>query len=230
MSRDAEEHCRGRGAPVKRWRALILDFDGVVLESNALKTQAFEAVFARFPEHRAEMMAYHHAHVSESRYDKFRYLATARLGRQTDDPIVDELAAAFSRDMRQRLETCPWVPGAQAFIQHAARRLPVYVASMTPQRELDDVIAGRGLARLFTAVYGCPPWTKARAIVQVLDTLSATPDELLFIGDSAGDQRVARATGIAFMARDSGLPFDHPLPATYPDLRAIAAAIGDPLS
>lgn len=206
------------------WRALILDFDGVVLESNALKTHAFEAVFARFPEHWAEMMAYHHAHVSESRYDKFRYLATARLGRQPDDPVVEELATAFSRDMRQRLETCAWVPGAQAFIRHAASRLPVYVASMTPQPELDDVIALRGLGGIFTAVFGCPPWTKERAIARVLGTVT-TPDEVLFIGDSAGDQRAARDAGVAFVARDSGLPFDHPLPTTYPDLTAIAAAI-----
>jgi phosphoglycolate phosphatase-like HAD superfamily hydrolase len=214
---------------VKRWRALILDFDGVVLESNDLKTRAFEAVFARFPEHHTAMMAYHHAHVSDSRYDKFRYLATERLGRPADDPIVDELAAALSSEMRQLITHCPWVPGAQDLIQRAARKVPVYVASMTPQHELDAVVASRGLNGMFAGVYGCPPWTKARAIGQVLDLVRARPDEVLFVGDSAGDQRVARATGVDFMARNSGLAFDHPEPKIYPDLTAITAVIADRL-
>jgi beta-phosphoglucomutase-like phosphatase (HAD superfamily) len=40
---------------------VILDFDGVVLESNAVKTEAFRDVFARFPEHAEAMMDFHRA-------------------------------------------------------------------------------------------------------------------------------------------------------------------------
>ena len=59
-------------------QVLILDFDGVVIESNAVKTHAFEKVFARFPEYAEVMMAFHHAHVSVSRFAKFDYLAAQR--------------------------------------------------------------------------------------------------------------------------------------------------------
>ena len=44
-------------------KILILDFDGVVIESNAVKTDAFDHVFGRFPDHAAAMMAYHHSNV-----------------------------------------------------------------------------------------------------------------------------------------------------------------------
>jgi phosphoglycolate phosphatase-like HAD superfamily hydrolase len=213
---------------VKQWQALILDFDGVVIESNALKTEAFQAVFARFPEHVSEMMAYHHAHVSASRYDKFRYLVTEKLRRAPDDALVEQLASAFSRETLRRLENCPWVPGAEAFLERVRGRLPVYLASMTPQQDLDVLLERRGLAGVFTAVYGCPPWTKERAIHDIVGGNGA-PTDVLFIGDSAGDQRAAERTGVAFIARDSGQPFDDPPPVRYPDLNGIAAAVADRL-
>jgi phosphoglycolate phosphatase-like HAD superfamily hydrolase len=213
---------------VSRLRALILDFDGVLLESNPLKTESFAAVFARFPEHADGMMAFHHANVSATRYDKFMHLVTTRLSRSADDPLVDELASAFSREMLARLDRCAWVPGAPAFLERVRGRLPVYLASATPQAELGEILSRRGLTGAFTAVYGCPPWTKDRALVDVLARTGGAAG-VAFIGDSAGDQCAAARAGVEFVARDSGLPFDHPQPRAFTDLTAIAAALDDRL-
>jgi len=213
---------------VSKIRALILDFDGVIVESNALKTEAFEAVFSRFPEHAAAMLAYHHAHVSESRYAKFEHLAE-RLGKPRDDVLMAELAKEFSREMRARFEACAAVPGAVELLDRVRDRLPVFVASVTPQRELEDILSLRGLAHRFTRVYGCPPWTKATAIQEIVEGLGGGVAGVLFIGDSAGDQRAARQTGVEFVGRDSGLPFDEPVPPSYADLDALTAAIASRL-
>ena len=213
---------------MSRLRALILDFDGVLLESNALKTRAFASVFARFPEHCGDMMAFHHAHVSTSRYDKFRHLVTTRLGRPPDDPLVDDLARSFSEAMRVQLVDCAWVPGAEAFLRRVSGQLPIYLASMTPQEELEDIVRQRGIAGAFTAVYGCPPWSKARALGDIVRRSGGTAG-LLFIGDSAGDQRAALETGVEFLARDSGLPFDEPRPRAFADLDAMTGALADRL-
>jgi phosphoglycolate phosphatase-like HAD superfamily hydrolase len=213
---------------VSRLRALILDFDGVLIESNTLKTESFAAVFARFPEHADSMMAFHHANVSATRDDKFRHLVTAKLNRPADDPLVEELASAFSRQMLARLERCAWVTGAHAFLDRVRGRLPVYLASATPQAELDHILSRRGLAGAFTGVYGCPPWTKDRAVADILEKTGGAAG-VTFIGDSAGDQRAAARAGVEFVARDSGLPFDDPQPRSFTDLTAIAAALHDRL-
>lgn len=204
--------------------AIILDFDGVILESNALKTEAFASVFARFSEHADAMMAYHHAHVSDTRFAKFRYLVHERLGRPDGDPLVNELADAFARETRRLLATCPFVPGAESFLAMAHARVPLYLASVTPQEELEALLDARTLRQYFARVYGCPPWTKASAIGDILSLLGG-PRNVLFIGDSAGDQRAAALNGVEFMARDSGLPFDAPLPLSFPDMTAMAHAI-----
>lgn len=217
-----------RFSPVRLLRAVILDFDGVIIESNDLKTTAFEALFARFPEHAADMVAYHHAHVSESRFKKFTHLVAKRLGRAANDPLIAELADTFSAEMVRLIDHCPVVPGAPEFLSTVSSRVPIYLASMTPQDELRGILERRGLAPLFAAVYGCPPWPKPRAIREVL-SLIGTTDGVIFVGDSAGDQRAALANGVEFLARDSGLPFDTPAPRTHPDMHAVLAAIADRL-
>jgi phosphoglycolate phosphatase len=205
-------------------RAVVLDFDGVIIESNALKTEAFAAVFGRFPEHAAHMMAYHDAHVSDSRFTKFEYLVTERLGRPADDPMVGELAAQFSAALRRRILECPAVPGAAAFIGAVSARLPVFLASVTPQDELEAIVSARGWTGSFASIYGCPPWTKVSAVTDIVARLGG-PAGVLFVGDSAGDQRAARDTGVEFLARDSGLPFDEPPPDAVSDMTAALARV-----
>jgi phosphoglycolate phosphatase-like HAD superfamily hydrolase len=213
---------------MRRLRAIISDFDGVILESNDVKTRAFAAVFAGFPEHADAMMAYHHAHVSDSRFAKFRHFVTACLGRPAADPLVDQLATAFSAEMLRQIDSCPLVPGALAFLARAHAAVPVFLASVTPQDELDAILKRRGLAGYFTRVYGCPPWSKVAAVRDIVGSFGR-PEGVLFIGDSAGDQRAALEVGVEFIARDSGLPFDTPRPLAFPDLLQLGDAIADRL-
>jgi len=214
---------------VRKLRVLVLDFDGVVLESNAVKTDAFCDVFARFPEHCEQMMAYHRAHVSVSRFAKFDHLLQ-RLGRSGDAALRAELAAEFSRRTLERMATVSFVPGAEAFLREIAPCLPVYLASVTPAEDLDVILDQRGLRGWFRGVYGCPPWTKPDAVRDVLRREACSPQDAVLLGDSAGDQRAAAETGVEFIARDSGLPFDAPAPSVcFSDLNAVAAHLRDRL-
>jgi beta-phosphoglucomutase len=206
-------------------RVLVLDFDGVVLDSNDVKTEAFRKVFARFPEHCDAMMTYHHAHVSLSRFAKIDHLLE-RLGRPGDSVLKAELAESFSRHTLEQLVTVPFVRGAEAFLRDITPRLPVYLASVTPADDLEHILKQRSLRAWFRDVYGCPPWTKPDALRDVLRRESCAPEEALLVGDSAGDQRAAAETGMGFIARDSGLPFDDPPPyQIFPDLSAIASSL-----
>lgn len=210
-----------RETPAGQLRLLVLDFDGVVLQSNDAKTEAFRDVFARFPDHLDAMMAFHHANVSASRFVKFDYLRR-QLGRPSDEVLSDELAADFSRRTLDRLATVPFVPGAEAFLEEFARRLPLYLASVTPAADLEVTLARRGLRGFFRDVYGCPPWTKPEAVRDVLRREGCPGAAVALIGDSPGDRRAAEETGVEFLALDSGIAFDPPQHRTHPDLGAIA--------
>jgi phosphoglycolate phosphatase-like HAD superfamily hydrolase len=101
-------------------------------------------------------------------------------------------------------------------------RLPIYLASVTPANELNHILEKRGLLHWFEGVYGCPPWTKANAVRDILSRNSILPCNCLLIGDSAGDQQAALKTGVQFIARDSGLKFDEHPQLIFLDLNEIA--------
>jgi phosphoglycolate phosphatase len=209
---------------VSALRVLILDFDGVVIESNAVKTEAFHHVFARFPEHAEAMMAFHHAHVSLSRFAKFEHLL-ALMRRVDDNVLMEDIAADFSRRVLERMMSVPLVTGAEDFLRKVTPVFPVYLASVTPAEELNLILAQRELAHWFRDIYGCPPWTKPDAIRDVLVREKVNPGEVLLVGDSNGDQRAAQMTGVGFLALDSGLSFDLPAPLIFADLNEIGQYI-----
>jgi len=205
-------------------RVLVFDFDGVVIESNDAKTAGFVEVFSAFPAHLDTMMAYHQAHVSASRFEKFDHLLRL-LGRDGDGALREELARQFSAAVRDRLVQVPLVPGALEALREFSDRMPVYLASVTPADDLDATLASRQLRHLFRDVYGCPPWTKTSALRDILDREGCDPAAAVLIGDSQGDYRAAMETGVSFVARDSGLPLGDYAGPRYPDLHAIGDAL-----
>jgi phosphoglycolate phosphatase-like HAD superfamily hydrolase len=211
-------------------RTLILDFDGVILESNSIKDEAFREIFAGYPEHFDAMVQYHERHLSAPRRAKFEHLVRVRLGRPDDEPLVESLTAEFSRRVRERLRTCHAVPGAMEFLEEFAGRVPTFLVSVTPEPELLATLGDRNLRRHFTAVYGCPPWTKATAIADLLRGRDGGASGAVLVGDSPSDMRAAQEAGVAFVGRDSGTPFPAPAPALHPDLRAIAAVLRERLA
>ena len=200
---------------------IILDFDGVVIESNDIKTHAFEKVFSKFPQYKDVMMQFHYENISISRVEKFDYLATL-IGRGSDLKLKAEITDNFSQYVLEDILTVPMVKGAERFLEMVKGQLPLYLASVTPAKELNFILEKRGLMHWFDGVYGCPPWTKANAIRDILARNAIFPKNSLLIGDSLGDQRAALETGIQFIARDSGLKFDEIPPLLFSDLNEIA--------
>jgi phosphoglycolate phosphatase-like HAD superfamily hydrolase len=202
-------------------RAVILDFDGVVIESNDAKTEAFRDVFAAFPEHLDAMMDFHARNISTTRFVKFDHLLD-RLGRPNDTALRDTLAAEFSRCSRDRIAVVPLVAGAESFLMEFSPLVPLYLASVTPQEDLDATLDRRHLGRWFRVAYGCPPWTKPTAINDILGHEGCAPSDIVLIGDSLGDQRAAAETGIEFVGRDSGIGLNQGEARIFPDMFAVA--------
>ena len=80
---------------MRKIRAVILDFDGVLAESNAEKDAAFEALFARYPEHASAMREYHRANHAAPRMQKFQHYVDEVFGTRGKGASAEDLARQF---------------------------------------------------------------------------------------------------------------------------------------
>jgi phosphoglycolate phosphatase len=206
-------------------RAIVLDFDGVLLESEPVKAGVFDEVFAEYPAHAAAMTAYNRAHAALPRRTKFEHCVFTIMERPGDLDAVDVLARRFSERVVAQVIACAPVPGAEAFLDEFSGRVPLFVSSVTPEPELNTIIRARGWERHFRCVFGDPPTRKPDAIRAILAREQLDPGDVVFVGDSEGDYLAAGATGVGFIGRDSGGALSRAGVETYPDMTAIAAVL-----
>ena len=208
-------------------RAIVFDFDGVILQSVDIKTRAFEALFAsESPEAVALILDHHRANGGISRYEKFRHAYREILHRPLSAEQEKALGERFNALVEAAVSSCPWVPGAREFLEARHARLPLFVASGTPQDELRRIVGRRGLSGFFRAVYGTP--AKKDAILRaVAAELNCPPEDLLMVGDAAGDCDAARSVGAAFLGvvPPGALNPFAPGVAVLPDLTGLAALL-----
>ena len=55
-------------------KLILLDFDGVIIESVGIKDEAFEKLYQNYPKHLTQIMEYHLSHNATIRFIKFRYI------------------------------------------------------------------------------------------------------------------------------------------------------------
>jgi HAD superfamily hydrolase (TIGR01549 family) len=210
---------------VRRTRAVVFDFDGVILESVDVKTRAFVALFDRWPEHAESIRRLHLDNAGVSRYEKFARIHRDILGVPLDDAERDRLGREFGRLIREEMLSCEFVIGARELLEQFAPSYALFVASATPEEEMREIVSERGLDGFFTDVYGSPA-SKAEIMRLILTEHELAPNEVVFVGDALSDYEGARAVDVPFVARvppgEASIFPDDGVLATVSDLRELA--------
>jgi phosphoglycolate phosphatase-like HAD superfamily hydrolase len=198
-----------RSAPRVRLRAVVFDFDGVILESAEIKTDAFCELFAHLgPTQVAQVREHHLANLGISRFVKFDWIYQNVL----EQPLAEierlELGDRFSAIALRKVLECPFVPGAEEALAALAGRVPMFVASGTPQGELDRVVDARELRGFFAEVWGSPR-EKANILADIASRHGLGLREILFVGDGTSDARAAAEAGTHFLARSTPPMAEH---------------------
>ncbi|MEO1525492.1 MAG: HAD family hydrolase [Planctomycetota bacterium] len=191
-------------------QAIIFDFDGVILESHTVKTNAFfELIRREFnEEHAWAMHDYHCNHLGISRFQKFEWFYRERLGKSITPGESRRLGKAFSDLVFEQVLAAPAVPGAVESLERLqSLGLKLFVASGTPQEELEQIVECRMLSSFFTEVWGTPS-LKPDIIRDLMKRYEMEASQILFVGDGASDWKAARATHVPFLARTTEGTFD----------------------
>lgn len=182
------------------YKAIIFDFDGVLVESANIKTLAFAELYKGYGNDIVNaVVRYHEQHAGVSRYKKFEYFQTKLLNKPYSQRDEEQLSKQFSEIVENAVIQADEVPGALSFLEQQRNKL-LYIASATPEAELLRIAKKRGIASYFKNIHGSPN-SKKDIIAKVLSDNNLKPSEVLMIGDAAADHEAARFNQVAFAAR-----------------------------
>ncbi len=180
---------------------LVLDCDGVILESIDIKIQAMRAIAAPYGKEASDRLAlYHHMHEGVSRYIKFAWFFEEVLGKKASDADLEEWNERFIELANHALKNCELVPGIEDVLKTWQGKMPIYVCSGAPQADLPQILEGRGVAHYFTGIYGSPP-AKTDLLASIVNKAKADPAEVLMVGDAPIDLLAAEEVGTQFYGR-----------------------------
>ena len=180
------------------YQTLVFDCDGVVLNSNKIKTQAFyEATKHLGHESAQALVDYHVQNGGISRYVKFEYFINEILKQALDQTILNDLLNRFSQAVKQGLMTCEVAEGLDQ-LKAKTPDANWLIVSGGDQTELKQVFTERGLDHYFEGgIFGSPD-TKDTILAREIANGTITRPAL-FLGDSKYDYQAAETAGLDFI-------------------------------
>lgn len=179
---------------------IILDFDGVILESVNVKTKAFGELFSFKPEHIEAIVNFHVQNGGMSRFEKIQYIYKNILKEPLKNKQYELLCNSFSELVLDGVLKSPFVQGAEDFLKYYSIKTTLFVVSATPQSELTEIIKRRDFLNYFEGIYGSPR-AKYECIEEILVKTNCPKENAIFVGDSLNDYKTSQETGVPFIAR-----------------------------
>lgn len=183
---------------MKKFRTFIFDCDGVILNSNKVKSIAFYNAALPYGESAAQALVdFHVANGGISRYQKFSFFLDTIIGQREPGPSLDDLLSSYAAEVRKGLLYCEVTSGLYTF-REKTKNSQWMVISGSDQAELRDIFFQRRLTNLFDGgIFGSPD-TKVEIFARELSNGNITTPAVFF-GDSKYDFESSTNAGLDFV-------------------------------
>lgn len=191
---------------------IIFDCDGVILESVDAKAHAYARLAEPYgPEAVTRFSDYEIDHRGVSRYEKFMWFFREILNREITPEESRDWGERFIEYSDEAIGISDFVPGFKDVLARWHGRVPLYVASGTPQRYLELILRDKGVADSFARIFGTPPG-KTGLVRAAVQDCGCAPGTCVMVGDSPIDLEAAIIVGTRFYGRgkrfaESGHPW-----------------------
>ena len=204
---------------IRKARVLIFDFDGTLVDSNAIKLRAFERCFSHFPDTLEQIMAYCGQHHHTPRWEKFRHVYENILRLPYTPEIETALSTRFVKETTQHIIDAAEVPGATRFLKTVMHSHATALLSSTPHEILLEILEARDWLNYFKYVQGAPV-DKSTWLKEFRGKHGLREAEIVFFGDTQEDAAAARMAGCTFIAVRN-LAFGAAASYSIPDFTAL---------
>tara|TARA_B110001452_G_C15239573_1_gene429178 strand:- start:2733 stop:3362 length:630 start_codon:yes stop_codon:yes gene_type:complete len=180
-------------------KTILWDFDGVILDSMAVRDWGFKQIFKDFTEPQvSNFLGYHRVNGGLSRYVKIRYFYESILGKTITEEKISEYAEAFSVLMKQELtNTNNLIEDTVTFIKQNYSKFSFHIVSGSDQSELLFLCKELGIESYFISIHGSPT-PKNQLVKTLLQEYGHDKQNTCLIGDSINDFEAAVVNEIYF--------------------------------
>lgn len=182
-------------------KVIFWDFDGVLMDSNAVRDVGFEEVLREFPRAQLdELMSFHRSNGGLSRYVKFRYFFEEIRGESITEEALLHWANLFSSIMRKLLmNPTLLIQETLDFVKTNHANYKMHITSGSDQEELRYICNELDIARYFVSIHGSPK-PKKEWVKELIALHNYDADACVLVGDSINDFEAAEYNGIFFKA------------------------------
>ena len=181
-------------------KIIVFDFDGTLVDSNRLKHDAFFEVFPADEHHARTVQRVLSEMNEQSRFVIFE-VTLQRLGLKKGAGLgrkVKELADRYNEIVISGAKNCPEMPAAETVLKSLSGRYHLYLSSMTPDKELKEIVRFRNWSGYFEDIYGYPH-QKSATIQQIMERENARSGQVVVVGDGNSDRQSADANACCFV-------------------------------
>tara|TARA_Y100000590_G_scaffold292814_1_gene329742 strand:+ start:59318 stop:59944 length:627 start_codon:yes stop_codon:yes gene_type:complete len=180
-------------------KGIIFDFDGVIVESVKIKTDAFATLYLKYGDDIINSVIEHHqSNGGMSRFEKIKLYHETFLNKSVSNEELKILANKFSELVVKKVIAAPYVKGALEYISSHYNKCSLFISTGTPTHEIKQILHGRRIDHYFTEVFGSPE-EKTYHVNNIKLNYGMKPNDLLFFGDSLTDLDAAKQAGIPFI-------------------------------
>lgn len=181
-------------------KTIFWDFDGVLLDSNAIREMGFKVVLSDFPtEQVEELLEFHRLNGGLSRYIKFRYFYEVIRKEQCSEEIIMDLASKFSDSVLEYLlNTKLLIKDTIDFVRENQNKYNMHITSGSDEKELRFICEFLKIDNLFKTINGSPK-SKKNIISDLIIEFKYKKKTCILVGDSLNDKDAAFANQIKFI-------------------------------
>lgn len=175
---------------------IIFDFDGVILNSHNIKTNAFFEIFKEFGNIKAKQaQKYHLKNIGLSRFKKFKYIIKNIL---KDETIGSKyLNKKFQDYCFKKIKSLKINSDLKYFLKKYNKKYDMFISTATPQDDIIKILKEKKIIHLFKKIYGSP-----KKKYEHINLIKRKLKKRIFIGDSKEDLLACIKTKTFFILKE----------------------------
>ena len=186
------------------YQSIFFDCDGVILDSNKIKSISFYNTAAKYCQESAgKLLKYHQENGGISRYIKFKYFIEKLLPLSSspkyhyNSPSIDELLEEYAKQLADKLLVCKIAKNLN-LLRSKTKKSDWYVITGGDENEVKKLFMERNIERYFNmGIYGSPK-TKEEILAGLMSS-NQVRYPAIFLGDSKYDFEVAKKYKLDFI-------------------------------